>query len=57
MVDLPTFGRPTIPQFRGMFRFFLNSYWNMEELHTESTPLARAAQHKLQAFCRLLTES
>jgi hypothetical protein len=31
MVDLPTFGKPTIPQFRGMFRFFLNSYWNMTD--------------------------
>jgi hypothetical protein len=32
MVDLPTFGRPTIPQFKGMLLGFLLSlcslYWN-----------------------------
>lgn len=42
MVDLPTFGRPTIPQFRGMISEIpFHLYWNMAEQRSQRSGRSR----------------
>jgi len=52
-VDLPTFGRPTIPQFKGILFRFLLFYWNMREAGTSKGLDAKCAKEKRQVSPRL----